>query len=64
MEDQHKQKCPVKMLDCCFQGKGHSKYSKFQLFVQMMSSESQGRGGGGGGGREEKVLLPSYFGLI
>ena len=31
MVDVHKSKCPVKTLDGCVQGQGHSKPSQFQL---------------------------------
>ena len=37
--DHHKPKCSAKILDCCIQDQGDSKGSRFQLFVQMISSE-------------------------
>ena len=32
MVDNHKPKCPLKILDCCVQGQGYSEHSKFLYF--------------------------------
>ena len=39
MVDYHTPKGPVEIVYCCVKGQGHSKGSKFQLFVQMISFE-------------------------
>ena len=37
MVNHGKPKCPVKILDCCLQGQGHSKHLEFLFFVWISS---------------------------